>query len=535
MLVIPTGDGSGEQTIPIVLGVDAMAVEPYSEKSKRMLLLKDVRVDLDSTTMRALEEKAEISSYFFVYYMMPLDPKLPKLVLSVIPHKSGKANEQSNAHLKNLKAICRQAGFMTAAFSADGDNTYEEFLRPICAAIFSDEGQQMSFLEIVAEVGEMEFPFVTDLLHFLKCLRKRLAHYPLSLDSALPPIVGDDIAELLGVGECLKPKSKGVQHKDAIALRVFTLENLVTLLTKNQLQEALYFLPIVLWHVANQALNVTRDARIKLLGTAFDVTRRCAVLYDECGLTHSLHFGEATFFWRRDDIDKMLVSLAVLGHILTLPIPRIALNRIGTMDLEHLFGFTRVAERGNNQHQRIIRRLVKSSFIARIAEHWGLATRRKRQHNASAVYDGMLAGDEFLDLNDMFDGYNPAEVMFEVLGWTGAVPDLINEHAGWKRCQEDFARAEPRLLGRIKDGQKLPALTWLSGTAIVARFEAISKITGHTKLYWPVAHLLTLQGLLHQQMTLPDLSRRMTQSISGHSIVSTRNVHSFSNHSRTTI
>jgi hypothetical protein len=105
-LVVTTSDSSGESIIPVVLDVNAMAIESYSEKSKRMLLLKHVGMELDSILMHALEEKAEISSYFFIYYMMPLDLTLPKLVVSVISHMNGKANERSNAHLKNLKTIC---------------------------------------------------------------------------------------------------------------------------------------------------------------------------------------------------------------------------------------------------------------------------------------------------------------------------------------------------------------------------------------------------------------------------------------------
>jgi hypothetical protein len=64
--------------------------------------------------------------------MMPLDPILPKLAVSVLPHTNGKANERSNAHLRDLKVIYRDSEFMTVAFSADGDNAYEEFLRPLC-------------------------------------------------------------------------------------------------------------------------------------------------------------------------------------------------------------------------------------------------------------------------------------------------------------------------------------------------------------------------------------------------------------------
>jgi hypothetical protein len=98
--------------------------------------------------------------------MMPLDPILPKLVVSVIPHTNGKANESSNAHLKGLKVICREGVFMTVAFSADSDNAYEEFLRPLCEAILLDAGQRKSFLELAAEISKMYCPFVTYLLHF---------------------------------------------------------------------------------------------------------------------------------------------------------------------------------------------------------------------------------------------------------------------------------------------------------------------------------------------------------------------------------
>jgi hypothetical protein len=122
-------------------------------------------------------------------------------------------------------------------------------------------------------------------------------------------------------------------------------------------------------------------------------------------------FGEQTFFWRREDIHKMPVSIVVMGFILTFPSPRIAINRIGTMDLEHLFGLTRVANRGDNDAHRIVRRLAKSSMIMRMAEHSGLTLGRKRHRNISGVYDGLLPGKEFLDLHQLFAGYNPAHLL----------------------------------------------------------------------------------------------------------------------------
>jgi hypothetical protein len=195
------------------LGVDAMTIEPYSEKSSRLLLLKETGSDADPETLHQLEESAEISSYFFVYYMMPLDLILLKLVVSAIPHANGKANERGNARLTDLKVICREGRFMTGVFSADGDNAYEEFSGPLYEAILSDAGQRKSFLELTAEISKMNCPFVTDLLHFLKCLRNRLARHPVSLHCHLPPITADDLAELLPVGDALKPETKGHNSK----------------------------------------------------------------------------------------------------------------------------------------------------------------------------------------------------------------------------------------------------------------------------------------------------------------------------------
>jgi hypothetical protein len=198
----------------------------------------------------------------------------------------------------------------------------------------------------------------------------------------------------------------------------------------------------------------------------------------------------------------MLVSLAVMGYILSLPIPRIAINRIGTMDLEHLFGVTRVANRGNNEARRIRRRLVKSSFLTRIVEHWGLTLTRKRQRNISGVYDGMIPGEDFEDLQDIFAGYNLGKQLWDILGNTGTVQDLVAADPRFQACVSDFAV----LLGRIKDGQRLPPLTYLGGTSIMARIEAIDKISGHTKLYWTVRHLLQLQEHLASGKSLPEIA-----------------------------
>jgi hypothetical protein len=222
--------------IPAVLGVDAMAVEPYSEQTKRLLLLKQAERHRTGESPDAPQPTVETANYLFVYYLMPLDPELPNLVLSVVPHVDGKATPDSNNHIKALRDVCHDHGFSIAAFTADGDSAYQEFLKPLVSFALSEEGMKLTFEQLVGLMPRcIEYPFITDFLHFLKCLRNRLARYLLSLHTDLPPISGDEIGRLLSIEQWLKPKSPSDQLKDAVALKVFTFDNLLTLLAAGSL------------------------------------------------------------------------------------------------------------------------------------------------------------------------------------------------------------------------------------------------------------------------------------------------------------
>jgi hypothetical protein len=95
-------------------------------------------------------------------------------------------------------------------------------------------------------------------------------------------------------------------------------------------------------------------------------------------LSHNCGFEEETFFLRKENIEKFMVCLLVMGHILSPPIPRIAMGRIGTVDLERLFGVTRHRIHGNNRAEKISSHLVKADFVTQPPEKWGMAMRRKR-------------------------------------------------------------------------------------------------------------------------------------------------------------
>jgi hypothetical protein len=51
-LPLPDGDGTPVPVIPCVVGVDAMAIERYSEKTNRLLLLNRPGVSIESVQLR---------------------------------------------------------------------------------------------------------------------------------------------------------------------------------------------------------------------------------------------------------------------------------------------------------------------------------------------------------------------------------------------------------------------------------------------------------------------------------------------------
>jgi hypothetical protein len=358
---IVDGDGAhlikdlgGESFIPCVLGVDAMAVEPYSSSNAK-----------DASVQAALRQRSDSEDpklcYFFVYYLMPLDPLLPNIVVSVVPKINGKADTKTIVHLKSIRSYCRSERFLVVAAAGDGDSGYSPLMDEIYTAVHDDTRGELSYDFLVEHVApRADLPFITDFLHFAKCLRNKLANHQLSLTGVKSAFSREMITAVLELGKDLDNKSPNSQLKDSIALRVFNLRNLVRLLEKGLLDVALYFMPIVLWRVANQAINITRASRRSLLNAAFDVMRMFERQIQHAGVPPTGLRNATIYLFHAADIKKMLSSLVVLGYILDMPIDRINLARLGTSGLEHLFGTARLGTKGNNGSDRIQGNLVRS-------------------------------------------------------------------------------------------------------------------------------------------------------------------------------
>jgi hypothetical protein len=182
----------------------------------------------------------------------------------------------------------------------------------------------------------------------------------------------------------------------------------------------------------------------------------------------------------------------VIGAILSLLLSRIAIKRIGAIDLEHLFGVTGYETHDNNHSDKVMYCLVKANVAIQVGQTWGMVLRRKRLRSLGRVDDGMLRDVEFRDLLDVFRNGSCADVLIQFFYSTHGVPENIGADSRFIACRISFAL----LLGTVQDGQTMHPVSCLGRTAIMARLEALEQISDHTRFYWTGVRLSDLNGLV---------------------------------------
>jgi hypothetical protein len=122
--------------IECTLGVDAMAIESYATPSDRLLMRPGQNGGLQ--TVR----------YFFVFYLMPVTRRLPKIIIKVIPHKDDKAAPDTGRIMLDLKDMCAGQGFRVINFAGDGDCAFHGFMKQLYNLIWPEEGPELSFRQL---------------------------------------------------------------------------------------------------------------------------------------------------------------------------------------------------------------------------------------------------------------------------------------------------------------------------------------------------------------------------------------------------
>ena len=203
---------------------------------------------------------------------------------------------------------------------------------------------------------------ISDLLHLLKCIRRRLHDWALNPGKPGLKGAGGMVLNAVALGELsdfVAIIDDGSQHtgfQDVPALELCRLTTLVECITRGMHEAARYLAPFSLIEAAIREVGVSRRVRCQLLQMAFTLLNRAR-----------LAIGED--FWLRDQILRAMnlcvMMFFVLVHFRAM---RIAMGRLGSHALECHFGLVRSMLRGDDRFEMWmaaeVRAMLLTQFLA---------------------------------------------------------------------------------------------------------------------------------------------------------------------------
>lgn len=352
--------------VEVVLGVDAMAMEPV------------------------LETNTEVSAgnnNVFLFYVMPLRCEFRSFPVHVMPRAKGNAGPDVIERLKSVKDKLREFGIVVKYVATDGDSGYKclhDFMFSKWRPVYSSSGLD----EVSKAIESCEFPIAGDLLHILKNARARLLAGPitLSLDGAFS-FTADDMNKILQIGQSLTDKSSKGKMRDRYALEIFSLANFEKLVTQKEWTMAFFILPYALWAAAVRYPKLSTQMRRELLNFVFDLFiyhHKNIDDLDRANVSQNRSEHKVQYFCSKTQCVRAMNTLVVKLTELTTHPDNLAIGRIGTHGVECQFGIIRLLCHNKHSWKMIIRAFSKLMIIKDIGQIFGKVRPRERE-NISGV------------------------------------------------------------------------------------------------------------------------------------------------------
>jgi hypothetical protein len=341
-----------------------MIVQKWREKmslEKTVVIDTVMGVDAASFAPTKLEVDGPYAKYCFLFLVMPIDPRLSSFTVHVLPHESGSLGKNGVDIYRATSAELLRQGIRVLTYATDGDRAniseqkklftlYRERLHEPIEAICAD----------VLESREEPF-WIADTLHVLKCQRTRLEK-ELYLSQYTPSVNATKLNESLHLNMLLTNFQGISKMNDVLAVEVFSIDNLMILMTDGKFLEAYYVLPFACWYTAISVRGLTWETRLNLLRIAFIVL---AEWYHQYLQLPSEFVRNQKFFVEIQDLPRYLNTIIFLFHLTAKEQP-IAYNRIGTHPIENLFGLVRVNSHFNHTWPMFLTSIARAIIMDRI-------------------------------------------------------------------------------------------------------------------------------------------------------------------------
>jgi hypothetical protein len=401
--------------------------------------------------------------------LLPLDGKLDDLLLESFAHVSGRVD----AFVRNEKdAICtflEDQYFMVHFVATDGDTGMNRAHRD---AFSKYEGVNASLGAIVAMLTETEplklWP-TPDLLHLMKNARARIAKGTLSFDGSSFPICGEALDSELSNKGSMTARSPLDLLKDELALRAFSLDNLIHItLESHDLAGAYFMLPFVCLNLAVRNPRLCSTTRLDLIETAFFVFFSMKRNYPKDANGQGFFINGTKTFWTDVMCTRACNLCVALYWAISTYGAGLSLGRIGTHPVECLFGTTRSVLRGDNRWERFLAAEADAMLVRGILKEEGIDPYIRRFRCVS----GHVLSEETADMIRVdFSGMrNRLEV---------AVAYLIGDPQTWSDYimgEDSFVWVFGNMFDALGPGytDNIPQSSPTAGGAIMCRYFAAS-------------------------------------------------------------
>jgi hypothetical protein len=124
-----------------------------------------------------------------------------------------------------------------------------------------------------------------------------------------------------------------------------------------------------------------------------------------------------------------------------------------------------------------------------LIEKYQLIIHRKRRRNVAGTIDDIPTQGSHLHLPEWLAHYDVTDMIVNRIQWMMSHPGEAEVNTAMSSLNQQFGA----LGGLVEDGQKHFAITFLGGSAIMARYDAIHNV-GQGQFYWTRARLEKLQN-----------------------------------------
>ena len=324
-----------QDDVEVVLGVDAMAMEPVEEAI----------------------EGAEIgSNNVFLFHMMPLRCQYKSLCLHTMTKDRGNAGPDVLAMFNLLKEGLEQERIFVKYLATDGDAAYQGLHDEMFDRWW--KGYEKHGLDkLLTLLDDKPFLIVGDMLHLLKNTRARLIGntLTLNLDGSFP-FDAEQMNNVLGLGPSLLDRSSKGKMRDQYALDIFNFTNFLRLAESEEWGMAFFILPYAMWVAAVTYSGFSTQMGIDWLNFAFEVfvyhIRNISQL-DTQAVSQNNIPKHVQYCCSRRQCVRILNTLLVQIRELRKHPDNLAIGRIGTHGLECVFGTVRLLCHHKHSWKRI--------------------------------------------------------------------------------------------------------------------------------------------------------------------------------------